>query len=242
MAVMRRIVSIVLMVILLLSGWLVYQNWNTIDAFIHSLGTTVEQTEKELEENKKILQKFIDEDDDIVVRDLTEEEAKALNSGNLSEEEVIEILTGREPEEKPVKTPKPIDKPSKPNFTPKPTSTPESTSQDKISQLIAKLYVQKALYLNKLDDIEAQVRAEFLATPNKWGTKADAKKVLLNKYLPTVAEWEKNCDTMVYGILDEIREEIKKTGKDEAVVDTIKISYLEEKKLKKAYFINRYMD
>ena len=76
----------------------------------------------------------------------------------------------------------------------------------------------------------------------KWPGRQNVKNTLLNKYLPTVAEWEKTCDTVVYGILDEIREEIKKAGKDEAIVDTIKKSYLQEKKLKKSYFINRYMD
>lgn len=242
MGVMRRIVSIVLLVILLLFGWIVYQNWNTIDAFIYSLRTTVEQTEKELEDNKKKLQEFIDEDDDIVVRDLTEEEAEALNSGNLSEEEVIVILTGKAPEDKPIDNPKPSEKPSKPNTTPKPTTKPEVKPEDKISQLIAKLYIQKSQYLNKLDDIEAQARYDFENWQGKWPGRQKVKDTLLNKYLPTVANWEKECDTVVYGILDEIRTEIRKAGKDESVVDTIKKSYIEEKKLKKSYFINRYMD
>ncbi len=234
----KRIISIVLLVILLVFGWVVYQNWNTIDAFIHSLGTSVEQTEQELEENKKELQDYIDQEESIVVRDLTEEEAMALNSGKLTEEEVIDIITGKTPDDKPI----PSKKPVKPNVTPKPTPTPEQTSEEKISRLIAKLYTQKSIYLNKLDDIEASARRDFENWQGKWpGTKV-VKETLLNKYLPTVASWEKTCDTMVYGILDEIREELKKAGKDEEVVNTMKKSYLEEKKLKKAYFINRYMD
>ncbi len=235
---LRRIVSIVLLVILLLFGWFIYQNWNTIDAFIHSLSTTVEETEKELEENKKKLQEFIDEDDDIVVRDLTKEEAEALNSGDLSEEDVIVILTGKDPKDKPKPEPQTSSKPVKPNTTPKPEETPA----DNISQLIAKLYIQKSQYLNKLDDIEASARYDFENWQGKWPGTQKVKETILNKYLPTVANWEKECDTTVYGLLEEIRAEIKKMGKDESIVDTIKMSYLEEKKLKKAYFINRYMD
>lgn len=236
----RKIISIVLLVILLVSGWVVYQNWNTIQAFIHSLGTSVEQTEQELEENKKQLQEFIEQEEEIAVRDLTKEESEALNSGKLSEEEIIDIITGRTPEA----TLKPSGKPVKPKSTPTPTPTPklELTSEEKISQLIAKLYVQKSQYLNKLDNIEQKVRNEFINNPGKWESKKAAKQELLNRYLPEVAEWEKTCDVTVYGILDEIRTELKNSGKDETVVDAMKQSYLEEKKLKKSYFINRYMD
>lgn len=233
---LRRMISIVLLVILLVFGWVVYQNWNTIDAFIHSLGTSVEQTEQELEENKKELQDYIDQEEDIVVRDLTKEEAKALNSGKLTEEEVIDIITGK------TDKPKPSTKPVKPDATPKPTPSPEQTTEDNVSRLIAKLYTQKSIYLNKLDDIEAAARNDFENWQGKWPGRQEVKSTLLNKYLPTVADWEKTCDTMVYGILDEIRAELKSIGKDDQVVDTMKKSYLEEKKLKKAYFINRYMD
>lgn len=232
-----KITLSVLLVILLFFGWFIYTQWNSIEAIIHSIGTTEEDTVKQIEETKQELQEFINSEQDITVRDLTEEEAKALNEGNLSEEEVIGILTGKTPE--PQKTPKPGKTPA-PNNEPTPTPVPKS--EEIISQLIAKLYVQKSQYINKLDTIEANVRAEYLATPNKWGKKKDAKQALLKKYLPTVASWEKTCDSVVYGILDEIRAELKKLGRDESIVDTMKTSYLEEKKLKKAYFINRYMD
>ena len=232
-----KIIITILLAILLLFGWFVYTQWNSIEALIHSFGTTVEDTEKEIEATKQELQDFIDNEEDITVRDLTEEEAKALSEGNLSEEEVIGILTGKTPE--PVKTPVPNKKPSTVQ-TPTPTQNP--TSEEIISQLIAKLYIQKSTYLNKLDAIEAQVRAEFIATEDEWSSRKEAKQVYLKKYLPVVANWEKTCDSVVYGILDEIRAELKKVGRDESVVDTMKSSYLEEKKLKKTYFINRYMD
>ncbi len=237
---MKKAIKIVLAVFLAICialGWLVYANWNSIEAFIHSLNTTNEDTVKELEKNKEELESFLENEQEITVRDLTEEEAKALNEGNLSEDELIGILTGGTPE--PEKTPTPTKNPDK---NPAPTPTPTPSSDKRISELIAKLYVQKSTYLGKIDDIEAQVRAEFIADPDKWGTLQDAKKVFLAKYLPTVASWEKTCDETVYGILDEIRNELKKQGKDSTIVETMEKSYLEEKKLKKTYFINRYMD
>lgn len=229
-----KIILAVFLAICLALGWLIYANWNSIEAFIHSLNTTNEDTVRELEKNKQELESFLANEESITVRDLTEKEAKALNEGNLSEEELIGILTGSTPE--PTVTPTPTKKPAEP------TPTPTPTSEEIISKLIAKLYVQKSTYLGKIDDIEAQVRAEFIADPDKWGTLQDAKKVFLAKYLPTVAAWEKTCDETVYGILDEIRAELKKQGKDTTIVETMEDAYLEEKKLKKTYFINRYMD
>lgn len=241
---MKKAIKIVLAVFLaicLALGWLIYANWNSIEAFIHSMNTTNEDTVKELEENKQKLENFLAEEEAITVRDLTEEEAKALNEGNLSEEELIGILTGKTPE--PTATPTPTKNPvSDPTPTPKPTPTPTPSSDEIISQLIAKLYVQKSQYLNKLDEIEEQVRNDFIANEDQWETLQAAKQDYLKKYLPVVASWEKTCDETVYGILDEIRAELKKQGKDETIVETMKTSYLEEKKLKKTYFINRYMD
>lgn len=244
-----KIFFIILLVIVLALGALIYTQWNSIDAFIHSLSTTEEETIKELEDNKQQLQQFIDADENISVRDLTEEETAALASGELSEEDVVKLLTGQTPEPTPTPTPTPKAT-AKPNAspqntaTPTPTPTPEPTptAQQRISELLAKLYVQKSTYLNKLDTIEANVRYEFISQRDKWESTKAAKKELLAKYLPEVASWEKECDSTVYGIIDEIQAELRANGMDESIVDTIKSAYLEEKKLKKTYFINRYMD
>lgn len=293
-----KIICIIFLTIFVLLGWFAYRNWNTIDAIIHSFNTTADETLQELEESKKELQVFLEEEENIVVRDLTEEESKAFSEGKLTEQEIIEIITGQDSgkeievgaqqsgdgtdnqtseEQKPIETSEPtgshkpvetqkpgdVQKPvetqkpgktQKPESTTKPTSAPTakptvkptqkpmSESDKKVSELIAKLYVQKSIYLGKLDGIEAKVRSEYLSNPKKWGSKKNAKNALLNKYMPEVASWEKQCDSTVYGILDEIRAELKKQGKDDSVVNTMKKAYLDEKKLKKTYFINRYMD
>jgi len=240
---MRKAIIIFLAVFLAICmalGWLLYANWNSIEAFIHSMNTTKEDTLIELEKNKEQLETFLESEGDITVRDLTEEEAKALNEGTLSEEELIGILTSSTPE--PAATSKPTEPPAKEPESIAAQSEPTPNPEKRISELIAKLYVQKSTYLGKLDDIEAQVRAEYISNPKKWGSLQDAKKALLTTYLPTVASWEKTCDEMVNEVLDELRAELKKLGKDDSIVETMKMSYLEEKKLKKTYFINRYMD
>jgi len=202
------------------------------------------------------------------VRDLTEEESNALIEGNMSEEEVIKIITGQNNTSKdengsksdvPEVSSKPQQSKSENNTvgsaekedTSKTPQNTEKTAGQKVSEAIAKLYVQKSIYLNKLDAVEAEVRAYFegLEAEKREAKirfteeeRQTVKKQLLTEYLPKVAAWETECDNMVYGILDEIKAALKESGGDTAIVNKLEESYLNEKKTKKSYFINRYMD
>jgi len=232
-----RIWLIVILVIILCVGWFTYKQWNSISAVIDSFKYSQEDVIQKLEENKNSVQEFIDKNEDITVRDLTEEEAKALNEGSLTEEEVISILTGQKNEDK-VTSEKPVvDNPKEPKPNEK---EPKKTSNQVVAEAIAKLYIQKNNYLSKLDNIEAHVRQLYIDMSKE--EKKGAKQRLLTEYLPQVASWESECDSVVYGILDEIKVALKASGQDEAIVTKLEEAYLNEKKLKKSYFINRYMD
>ena len=275
-----KVILAVILTLVLIVGWFIYKQWNNIEAILLSVDTNQEDTVRKLEKNKEELQSFLESEKNISVRDLTEEEAKALQEGNLTEEEVVELLTGGgepgsfdeedsveqktppdEAEKEPSKATKnpEQEKTSKPatgetaNPTQKPAEKPVatqspkpqtsvSTSDQKVEQLIAKLYVQKSTYLGKLGSIESQARSEYLSLRYGGTDKQTAQQQIVKKYLSQVSSWETTCDNTVNGILNEIRTELSKSGKDTSIVDTMKNAYLEEKKLKKAYFINRYMD
>ena len=201
-----------------------------------------EEVEKQLEGTKETLETLLREEENIAVRDLTPEEAQALNDGNLSEEEVIEILTGKPQtsvEEEPPQSS--AGTTSAPSQTEKPKEkTPEEISEERISAAIAKLYIQKNEYLNRLDKVEARAREEYLSLSKE--ERKTAKSKMIKAYMPEVSAWETECDDVVEGLIDEIRKELKAAGKSESIADEIKTAYLNEKRLKKAYFINRYMD
>lgn len=265
-----KILLILLLIIVILAGWLVYKHWNSIIAFKDAVQYSQEELDTRLQQNKDDVQKFIDEKEDITVRDLTEEESKALNEGNMSEEEIIKIITGQSTppkEETPVKneTPAVTEKPQQNSAegtssisgnaenttTTKASQNTDKSVGQKVSEAIAKLYVQKSIYLNKLDAVEAEVRAYFeglekqkhqdkIKFPEE--ERQAVKQQLLTEYLPRVAAWESECDNIVYGILDEIKAALKESGGDTSIVTKLEESYLNEKKTKKSYFINRYMD
>ncbi len=229
--------SILFAIVILLGSFVIWQ-WNNIAAVIDSFRYSQEEVENKLNENKEKLQAYIDNHETITVRDLTEEESKALQEGNLSEEEAVAILTGKEP--KP-----PQNNPEiKPDDKPEPEPTPEYSAV--VSEAIAKLYVQKNKYLSKLDTIESEVIAEYhaIAMETKLSPediKAEKDK-FLKRNLSRVAAWEDECDSVVYGILDEIETALKAEKQDTGIVTKLKEAYLNEKRLKKSYFINRYMD
>ena len=90
-----KIFIIILLCILILVGWIVYNNWNTVLGVIDGLRYSQEDVEQQQEENKKELQKFLDENENVTVRDLTDEEIKALANGEINQEDAVQIITGQ---------------------------------------------------------------------------------------------------------------------------------------------------
>ena len=72
--------------------------------------------------------------------------------------------------------------------------------------------------------------------------KKTAKKNMLAQYLPKVKAWEAECDNVVYSIIDEIKQAFKAENKEDNITKQIEDAYFNEKKMKKTYFINKYMD
>lgn len=248
-----KILLCILAVILILLSVIVYKNWNSISALVDSFRYTQEDVQGKLDENKEFLDEYLTGEGGLTVRDLTAEESAALNEGKLTEDEIVELLVGTvDPTPTPTPTPTlPPDKTGNTVSTPTPTPVPQEIveAKQKVAEIVARLYIQKNKYLNKLDAIEAQVRAEFIDLYKQSDTmKTDrseyksAKNKFLTEYLPMVAGWEKECDSVVYGIIDEIRAALKESGQSQDIADKLEEAYLSEKKLKKTYFINRYMD
>ncbi len=223
-----KIALCIFVVFFLAIGIFAYTQWNTITAVVDSFRYTQDDVDKQLEEKKNNVQDFINEEEGISVRELTEEEEKSLREGKLTEDEIVELLT-------------------KPNAPDESTQTKPDTEQNKpanegsgklVSQAIAKLYIKKSEYLGQLDAIEAQVYNEYKNMSAE--EKKTAKTTLAAKYIGQISAWEKECDGVVYGIIDEIKQALQKEGKDLGLVDEIKETYLSEKRAKKAYFISKY--
>ena len=251
----KRIVIplVILLIVFLALGWVAYKNWNSIEAFVFALQNTQEDVENEMRRSKEALDKYINENENLNVRELTEEETKALANGEISEEEALEIITGKKEESSQSNKDgkdesKQTQKNQSQNEQSKPVKKPDNTTpeltdaeiDEMIEQEIAKLYVLKSQYLGKLDAIEEAAWAERRKIPKE---ERDAhKQRVIRENMTRISAWETECDGIVYGIIDNIRQILKKYGRDQAILDEIKQAYLSEKRMKKSYYINRYMD
>lgn len=95
---MKKRIIIVLSIVLILAiliGVFLYMNWNTIQAVMDGMQYTTEEVEQQLQQSQNELQRYIDSNEKIVVRDLTDEEKDALNSGEITSADAIKILTGK---------------------------------------------------------------------------------------------------------------------------------------------------
>lgn len=236
----------IIAVFLILVGWLVYTQWDNINAFIDAFRYSNEEVETKLQENNQAITEYLEKEENITVREMTEDEVKALAEGTLTEEELIKLMTGQTAVAPSAEAPH-TDSPKKPAVSDKPVAPnqpsvpePPKTTAQTVAEAVAKLYITKNDYLGRLDAIEAKVRAEYIAMSNE--EKKDAKKRMLSQYLPMVSSWENECDAAVYGVIGEIRKALKASGQTETVADQIEAAYLNEKRLKKSYFIGRYMD
>lgn len=242
---MKKVLCIVLAVIFVILiglGVIAYINRNTIAALLDAMKYTNEEVQQKMQENQKDLQEFIEKDENIVVRDLTEEEKTALNENKITQDDAISIITGEKTLEEAISNneEKPDDKPSGKVEPQKPSTNTSGNSDKRISELIASLYVEKNTRLAAFDSLKAQVYQEYKAIE---GVEHETKKWdLINKYTPVLAQWESDCDSVVYGIIDEIKAELKKAGKDESIATKLRESYLNEKKLKKASLAANYLD
>ena len=65
---------------------------------------------------------------------------------------------------------------------------------------------------------------------------------MISKYSGEIAAWEGECDAKVEGVISRIKEELKRTGGDMSVINTIRSTYEKEKQIKKAGYMNKYMN
>lgn len=234
----RWIWLFIILIVVILVGSVAMKHWNTLEALVDSFRYSQDEVVDKININKEQLQQYIDENENITVRDLTEEEAKLLNDGEITEEEAIDILTDKKSEMQ-TSTDKPAAEPKEPEVS-------GNAADTVISKAIAKLYIQKNKYLGKLDGIEASVRQQYInivkSSKLSKEEKRAAKYQLINSNMSKVAAWESECDSIAYGILDEIKTALKDNHQDDSIVKKLEEAYLNEKRLKKSYFINRYMD
>ncbi len=118
--------------------------------------------------------------------------------------------------------------------------TGTSTEYDeKIAELVAKMYVLKSKYLGEIEGVVSSMKAEYAALPKEQQT-ASAKTNIASGYLGKISALEAQCDAQVNAVVTELRGVLEKSGGDMSLADAIMSAYASEKESTKAYYINKY--
>jgi len=248
-----RWVLIALAVVLALLAVLAFWQRNNLKAVLDFASLSQEELEEKLQQNDQQIKDTVDALEDVTVRDLTEEERQALRDGSLSPEEITNRLVGWTPDTLPPEQTETPPASSDSSEQPPASSSADSSSaassqmpvqdnryyeyQQKLSTLIARVYVLREEYLIALDDLQAEAMEDYrnLSSSQKKGSKlAD----FISKYLSRGTQLEKDCDRKMDAVVREMEAVIKEYGGDMSLVDTVVTTYANEKSLKKAWYMS----
>lgn len=239
---MKKAVKIILLVILILvlaAAALCFWQRDNLAALKLSLSTSRDDLALMLTDNLQKVDEAVKKVDGIVVRDLTDEEKDALRNNEISRDELLLRLTDGLPVPGSGAGPEPAASPSpegEAGAEQPPAAETADPNAEKLSQLLAEIYLMKAEYTAWLEDKYDEAIAEYTALDESARTTA-AKYNIGMRYMSEALEKETECDERMAELEDEIRALLKEMGQDTSLVDDIKAAYEEEKALKKAYYL-----
>lgn len=238
-----RVLLIVLAVIVLALAALAWRFRAELRAYVLARRSTPEELGEQLAEADRCLRDTVDALPDVEVRAPTEEEREALKNGELSREELLDRLLGGEetPATPPVQTPTPLPRESAapseaPAETPEPT--PDAAAERSLAELVAEVYVLREEYTAALDAMETAAKSDYAAIPAAERTAARLTG-LVGTYLDRAAALERECDARMDAIVAEMEAIIAVSGGDETLPATVFDTYVNEKSLKKAWYMSR---
>jgi hypothetical protein len=108
-----------------------------------------------------------------------------------------------------------------------------------IIELIAEVYVLRAYFTNRLEQMRRSAIDEYLALSEDRRSEAVRMEIGM-RYVGLAGALEAECDGLMNDIITRLRIELERTGGDTSLVNDIMFSYAEEKSLKKAYYMSLY--
>ncbi len=120
-------------------------------------------------------------------------------------------------------------------------ATPTVSTAEIINKHVAKLYIVKNRFVTELGSTEKTIRKQYVSLPKEQQVPTSRKEIA-KQYISVVADLELECDAEVESILAALKTELSAVGGDLTIIDTIRLQYEEEKSLKKAYYLDIYMN
>ena len=224
-------------------GVFAWMNFDNIKAIYKATRYNTEQIENKIAENEKKNEEMLQKYNQSNIKPLSEEDSEKLTKGELTEEEAIKIVLGKtegKPEEKTPQNPdegngQETQKPEEPQ--------PQMSVEDeeKLGELIAKVYVLKGKYNKLIADENHSAAVDFYSLPKDQQTK-EKKYERGVTFMRNVLKLQDECDAEMEIIFQGVTEILERNNMTTELVDEIRSAYKEEKELKKAYFVNKYTE
>lgn len=257
---LRTFLIVILVLAALIIGVCIWQK-NNIDALRKSAKMSTDEITEKMQEQESSVSDTAQKAG-VTVRGLTDEEKEALYTGKISREDLIARISGDDsasgdtpssdvaaPEEgtsapsEPVSSETPEASGENTPQAPEENPSADSPAQDETAQArtrlaacMAEIYVMQAEYNDWLESANRSAIEDFNALPEEQQT-ATSKLSIGLSYASAALEKEKECDASMKALETEIRGLLEQLGEDTALVDEIHNAYLEEKSLKKAYYL-----
>lgn len=243
---MKKILCGALAVLVVSAAGLICWQWENVKAVKNALQYSQEELEEQLQANQQVIQDAVNAAPEVTIRDVTEEERAALKDGTLTQQELIDRLvsdgTSSAPDP-PVQTPPEAEQPAKP-----PAETPvqqapveepvkpDPNYQQKLSAIIAEVYVLREQYTIQLDDMYDTAKAEYKAMSKTEKSPEKLAKWAMG-YVNRARKLERECDAAMENIVTRMEELVRANNGDFTLVDTVVYTYASEKSLKKASYM-----
>ncbi len=214
---MKKVLKILLIIIIILAvliGGIVVWQWENISALLISVKYTSEDIEVMVKENDDKINAVFDEITEGVLNVLSDEEREKLLTGKLSEEELVHVKEALENPEK-------------------------QTDSGRVDEIISKIYILRAEYVNKLAKLETQALEERKVI-KQGGVTVTELVTFVDKYTGLATSFEKDCDAEMNGYIKELDAELKRLGRDASIISEIRSVYKNEKELKKSQLLDKY--
>lgn len=154
--------------------------------------------------------------------------------------EPVEITVSSEPE---VTEPEETVETSKAAETTEPAETTGDETEalkNRISEIIAEIYLLRATYLNKIDALVEESKQTYLALPTSQRGLSAKLRIIENTVKPKGTVLENECDASMKVLLDELKGILKQLNLGTEIITEIEKTYQEQKDLKMAELYNKY--
>lgn len=217
------------------AGFLLRDN---IQVVLDGLRYSAEELEGQLAQNDQVIRDAAQVVPDVTIRDLTDEDRQALKEGTITKEELIQSMLEPQPESLP-QQPSAADAPQgQTSVQPDPQAPTLQVSdyQKQLAAIIAEVYVLREEFLIKLDDLMAQAKKDYraLAPEERAGTKLTG---LVSSYFTKAYNLEAECDARMEEIITRLEALLNENGGDHSIAQTVFDTYLNEKSLKKSWYM-----